>query len=81
MPVVGEAKIVGMMASVALTPDKASRAAFAADVLSARGDDLATMLENMAKVGPERARQVMGALQGTGAAMAGNAPVPRQTAQ
>lgn len=27
-PLVGEAKIVGMMASVALTPDKASRAAF-----------------------------------------------------
>ena len=30
-PMVGEAKIVGMMASVALTPDKASRAAFAAE--------------------------------------------------
>ncbi len=30
-PLVGEAKIVGMMASVALTPDKATRAAFAAD--------------------------------------------------
>ena len=30
-PLVGEAKIVGMMASIALTPDKASRAAFAAD--------------------------------------------------
>lgn len=30
-PLVGEAKIVGMMASIALTPDKASRAAFAAE--------------------------------------------------
>ena len=30
-PLVGEAKIVGMMASIALTPDKASRAKFAAD--------------------------------------------------
>jgi len=30
-PFVGEAKIVGMMASIALTPDKASRAKFAAD--------------------------------------------------
>ncbi|ETX26944.1 aspartate aminotransferase family protein [Roseivivax isoporae] len=30
-PLVGEAKIVGMMGSIALTPDKASRAAFAAD--------------------------------------------------
>ena len=30
-PLVGEAKIVGMMASIALTPDKASRAPFAAD--------------------------------------------------
>ncbi len=30
-PLVGEAKIVGMMASVALTPDKATRAAFASD--------------------------------------------------
>ncbi len=30
-PLVGEAKIVGMMASVALTPDKATRAAFAAE--------------------------------------------------
>ena len=29
-PLVGEAKIIGMMASIALTPDKASRAAFAA---------------------------------------------------
>ncbi|WP_295533946.1 aspartate aminotransferase family protein [uncultured Thioclava sp.] len=29
-PMVGEAKIVGMMASIALTPDKASRAKFAA---------------------------------------------------
>ena len=30
-PLVGEAKIVGMMGSLALTPDKASRAAFASD--------------------------------------------------
>jgi putrescine aminotransferase len=30
-PLVGEAKIVGMMGSIALTPDKATRAAFAAD--------------------------------------------------
>ncbi|WP_424831697.1 aspartate aminotransferase family protein [Ruegeria sp.] len=30
-PLVGEAKIVGMMASIALTPDKASRAKFASD--------------------------------------------------
>ncbi len=30
-PLVGEAKIVGMMGSIALTPDKASRAKFAAD--------------------------------------------------
>ena len=30
-PLVGEATIVGMMASIALTPDKASRAKFAAD--------------------------------------------------
>nr|ATW63164.1 amine transferase [uncultured Rhodobacteraceae bacterium] len=30
-PLVGEAKIVGLMGSVALTPDKASRAAFASD--------------------------------------------------
>jgi putrescine aminotransferase len=30
-PLVGEARIVGMMASIALTPDKASRAPFAAD--------------------------------------------------
>jgi len=30
-PLVGETKIVGMMASLALTPDKASRAKFAAD--------------------------------------------------
>ncbi|SEO06722.1 putrescine aminotransferase [Salinihabitans flavidus] len=30
-PLVGEAKICGMMASIALTPDKATRAAFAAD--------------------------------------------------
>jgi len=30
-PLVGEAKIVGMMASIALTPDKTSRAAFAAE--------------------------------------------------
>ncbi|CAN0577893.1 unnamed protein product [Ectocarpus sp. 12 AP-2014] len=30
-PLVGEARIVGMMASIAMTPDKASRAAFAAD--------------------------------------------------
>ena len=30
-PLVGEAKIVGMMASIALTPDKATRAVFAAD--------------------------------------------------
>lgn len=30
-PFVGEAKIVGMMASIALTPDKATRAAFASD--------------------------------------------------
>ena len=30
-PLVGEAKIVGMMGSIALTPDKASRAPFAAD--------------------------------------------------
>ncbi|WP_238366764.1 aspartate aminotransferase family protein [Mesobacterium pallidum] len=30
-PLVGEAKIVGMMGSIALTPDKASRAAFASD--------------------------------------------------
>ncbi len=30
-PLVGEAKIVGMMASIALTPDKASRAAFASE--------------------------------------------------
>ena len=30
-PMVGDAKIVGMMASLALTPDKASRAAFASD--------------------------------------------------
>ncbi|MFO8128253.1 aspartate aminotransferase family protein [Yoonia sp.] len=30
-PLVGEAKIVGMMASIALTPDKASRAVFAAE--------------------------------------------------
>ncbi len=30
-PLVGEARIVGMMASIALTPDKASRASFAAD--------------------------------------------------
>lgn len=30
-PMVGEAKIVGMMGSLALTPDKAARAAFAAD--------------------------------------------------
>ena len=30
-PLVGEAKIVGMMGSIALTPDKASRAAFEAD--------------------------------------------------
>ncbi len=30
-PLVGEAKIVGMMGSIALTPDKAARAAFAAD--------------------------------------------------
>lgn len=30
-PMVGEAKIVGMMGSIALTPDKAARAAFAAD--------------------------------------------------
>ncbi len=31
-PLVGEAVIVGLMGSIALTPDKASRAAFAADV-------------------------------------------------
>lgn len=31
-PLVGEAKIVGLMGSIALTPDKASRAAFASDV-------------------------------------------------
>ncbi|MDU8910706.1 aspartate aminotransferase family protein [Aestuariicoccus sp. MJ-SS9] len=30
-PLVGEARIVGMMGSIALTPDKASRAAFAAE--------------------------------------------------
>ncbi len=30
-PLVGEAKILGMMASIALTPDKAARARFAAD--------------------------------------------------
>ncbi|MBO9434791.1 aspartate aminotransferase family protein [Ruegeria sp. R13_0] len=30
-PLVGEAKIVGMMASIALTPDKANRAKFASD--------------------------------------------------
>ncbi|WP_136636244.1 aspartate aminotransferase family protein [Pseudooceanicola onchidii] len=30
-PMVGEAKIVGMMGSIALTPDKGARAAFAAD--------------------------------------------------
>ncbi len=30
-PLVGEAKIIGMMASIALTPDKASRADFAAE--------------------------------------------------
>ncbi|MEM9579381.1 MAG: aminotransferase class III-fold pyridoxal phosphate-dependent enzyme, partial [Pseudomonadota bacterium] len=30
-PLVGEAKIVGMMGSIALTPDKATRAAFSAD--------------------------------------------------
>ncbi|WP_299948431.1 aspartate aminotransferase family protein [uncultured Ruegeria sp.] len=30
-PLVGEAKIVGMMASIALTPDKSSRAKFASD--------------------------------------------------
>ncbi|WP_371060950.1 aspartate aminotransferase family protein [Rhodosalinus sp. 5P4] len=30
-PLVGEAKIVGLMGSIALTPDKATRAAFAAD--------------------------------------------------
>jgi putrescine aminotransferase len=30
-PLVGEARIVGMMGSLALTPDKASRAAFATD--------------------------------------------------
>lgn len=30
-PLVGEAKIIGMMGSIALTPDKASRAAFAAE--------------------------------------------------
>ncbi len=30
-PLVGEAKIVGMMGSIALTPDKASRAAFEAE--------------------------------------------------
>ena len=30
-PLVGEARIVGMMASIAMTPDKASRAPFAAD--------------------------------------------------
>ncbi|MGY9050401.1 MAG: aminotransferase class III-fold pyridoxal phosphate-dependent enzyme, partial [Rhodobacterales bacterium] len=30
-PLVGEAKIIGMMGSLALTPDKASRAAFEAD--------------------------------------------------
>ncbi|MBS0125706.1 aspartate aminotransferase family protein [Thetidibacter halocola] len=30
-PLVGEAKIVGMMGSIALTPDKASRAAFASE--------------------------------------------------
>ena len=30
-PLVGEAKIVGMMGSIALTPDKSARAAFAAD--------------------------------------------------
>ena len=30
-PMVGEAKIVGMMGSIALTPDKDSRARFAAD--------------------------------------------------
>jgi putrescine aminotransferase len=30
-PLVGEAKIIGMMGSIALTPDKASRAAFEAE--------------------------------------------------
>jgi putrescine aminotransferase len=30
-PLVGEAKIIGLMGSIALTPDKASRAAFAGD--------------------------------------------------
>jgi len=30
-PLVGEARIIGLMASIALTPDKATRAAFAAD--------------------------------------------------
>ena len=30
-PLVGEAKIVGMMASIAMTPDKATRAPFVAD--------------------------------------------------
>ena len=30
-PLVGEAKIAGLMGSIALTPDKSSRAAFAAD--------------------------------------------------
>lgn len=31
-PLVGEANIIGMMGSIALTPDKATRAAFAADI-------------------------------------------------